>query len=158
LRPRSINAAGRRTELSWHVCPLVLFIAALAGCGQGSSVNAPVSGRITINSRPLAGGNIVFQPVAGAGGVTAGRGSNGSCDDEGRYQLETVDGKSGAVVGTHRVRIYGPKPKRSSADDSGGPKDQASQLVPERYNYRTELTFVVPPVGTTQADFELTTK
>jgi hypothetical protein len=158
LKLRNAHAAARRFDLNWLRYSLVLFVAALAGCGQESSVNAPVSGRITIDSRPLAGGNIVFQPVAGAGGVTAGRGSNGSCDDDGHFQLETVDGKTGAVVGNHRVRIYGPKPKRSSADDSGGPTDQASQLVPERYNYRTELTFVVPPVGTTQADFDLITK
>ena len=99
MRLRNAHAAARRFALNWQRYSLALFVAALAGCGQESSVNAPVSGRITIDSRPLAGGNIVFQPVAGAGGVTAGRGSNGSCDDDGHFQLETVDGKTGASWG-----------------------------------------------------------
>ncbi len=31
-------------------------------------------------------------------------------------------------------------------------------LVPARYNAETELTFSVPPSGTTKADFDLTAK
>lgn len=136
----------------------MLCLAVIAGCDGGGRAHAPISGAVTLDGKPLAKGSIVFQPMAGADGLAAGRGSSAYCDDDGHYELKSVEGTFGAVVGSHRVRIYGPKLQRSSADDSGGTRGQMAEIVPQKYNLRTELTFDVPGGGTDQANFDLTTK
>lgn len=123
------------------------------GCGDRGKPLAPVSGVVTFDGKPLAGGIVNFQPVAAAGSNIAGKGSAATCDDQGRYHMTTVDGQPGAVVGEHRVRIYSPKSKVAASDDrssSGG------EFIPRRYNFDTVLTFPVPSEGTDAANFELT--
>ena len=133
---------------------MCLLVAAI-GCQAGERSIAPVSGRVTLDGKPLPGAGVIFQPIASAGQTLAGRGSFAYCDSDGHFELETVDGQPGAVVSQHQVRIYGPQAKPSSADD-GGRKPQR-EIIPERYNYQTELTFTVPPNGTKEAIFELKT-
>jgi hypothetical protein len=128
---------------------------AAAGCDQGRDI-APVSGLITLDGRPLAGGGIVCQPLAPPGSVIAGKGSVAFCDTDGRFQLRTLDGRDGAVVGEHRVRIYGPRAHNAPANDAGGVK--AREIVPKKYNRETELSLTVPEDGTTDANFNLTSK
>ena len=43
---------------------LVALVAVAAGCGGGPYKTAPVSGRITLNGKGLAGAAVMFQPVA----------------------------------------------------------------------------------------------
>jgi hypothetical protein len=154
--PVDIVVLSLRTFVGWAVALVGLF--AFAGCGERGKTFVPVSGVVTLDGKPLAGGNVVFQPVAPAGSTIAGKGSAAVCDESGRFHLETIDGKKGAVVGDHQVRIYGPRkrPQRSNVDGEQpqGPVD----IVPTRYNYDTTLTFPVPADGTEQADFVLTTK
>jgi hypothetical protein len=132
---------------------LSLLVASFAGCSAGEYPLAPVSGRVMLDGKPLAGGSISFQPIAKPGATSAGRGSSAFCDMDGRFTLATVDGDAGAVVGHHRVRIYGPKKQIASADDtsSGG----VAEIVPARYNFQTTLTFAVPPAGSNKANFDL---
>jgi hypothetical protein len=127
---------------------------AAAGCNQGRDI-APVSGLITLDGRPLAGGSIVCQPLAAPGSVNAGKGSGAFCDADGRFQLRTVDGREGAVVGEHRVRIYGPR-TQNAPNDIGGVK--APEIVPKKYNRETQLSLTVPAGGTSEANFNLATK
>jgi hypothetical protein len=77
-------------------------------------------------------------------------GSYSATDAEGRFTLVGLKGKQGAAVGPHRVAIR--KPKNPRREDGGG------EMVPARYNLDTELTFVVPPEGTDQANFDLKSK
>lgn len=143
---------------SW-CCVLAATLAlAAGGCGAGDRATAPVSGRITLDAQPLAGGSVNFQPLARAGETSAGRGSFAYCDEEGRYSLETVDGREGAIVATHRVRIYGPRKKQDSSIDGGAPGAEHVEIVPAKYNYETTLTFEVTSGGTTDADFDLATE
>ena len=136
----------------------LLCSAALLGCGDSQRSVVPVAGRVTLDGRPLSGAGVNFQPLARAGETLAGRGSFAYCDDDGRFELETVDGRPGAVVTLHQVRIYGPKEKQASSDMVEGGATQVREVVPIRYNYETELTFPVPPDGTKSADFDLKTK
>ena len=67
------------------------------GCGRNAYRLADVSGRVTLDGEPLAGGVVSFQPQA-AGGSVAGPGATGRIDADGRYRLASIDGGSGAVV------------------------------------------------------------
>ena len=88
---------------------LLVVLAALSTVGcQGRSYDvAEVSGRVTLDGKPLADAQVMFQPVATSDKNTSpGPGSWGKTDSDGRYRLEIVEpAEPGAVVGTHRVTI-----------------------------------------------------
>ncbi len=72
-----------------------------SGCG-GSEKVVPVSGTVTRNGQPVPGLVVSFVPEAATEtGVRIGE-----TDDNGKYTLTVVKtGKSGAVVGTHKVWV-----------------------------------------------------
>jgi hypothetical protein len=114
-----------------------------AGCGSGQF--APVSGRVTLDDKPLPNAAITFQPVAPKGESTPGPGSGGFTDADGRYTLKVIGPESrGAVVGKHKVRIT-PRQKGKPLPAKYGGKD-------------TILEFDVPAGGTDAADFQLKSK
>ncbi len=80
--------------------------------------------------------------------ITPGPGSGARCDAEGRYKLVTINDEAGAVVATHKVKIFAKNPDDPTSVES----------FPPEFNYQTTLTFEVPAGGTTEANFELTTK
>jgi hypothetical protein len=130
----------------------VLLLA--AGCG-GERV-APVSGRVTLDGRPLANALVTFQPLARGKDVNPGPGSAGKTDADGRYTLQVVGRTAkGAMVGPHRVAIiaYARDLPRSTNDSN---PNLPPPIVPARYHAETELLFDVPPGGTAAADFDLT--
>lgn len=140
------------------LCMVLFLLAVVAGCKDKGRDLAPVSGRITLDGRPLAGGSIVCQPLAVQGSVNAGKGSGAYCDEDGRFQLNTLDGRDGAVVGEHRVRIYGPRTQNAPTPDGDRGGVKIPEIVPKKFNRDTQLTLTVPVEGTTEADFKLTTK
>jgi hypothetical protein len=135
------------------LCVCGLLVA--SGCGSSSKYKlAPVSGTVSLDGQPLSGAAVNFQPSASGDSANVGPGSNAITDDAGHFELNTIHDKVGAVVGSHRVRIYSYSPELpSSQDEDSGPN---KERVPERYNYRTQLTFKVPVEGADQANFELT--
>lgn len=132
-----------------------LAMASAGGCAKSPYSIAPVSGAVSLDGQPLAGGVVSFQPMA-VKGVVAGPGSTGRLDPEGRFRLSTIDGTPGAVVGEHIVRIYSRSPESAPVSDSDAPA-APKERVPERFNYASELRFMVPMAGSADADFELTT-
>lgn len=147
-----------RVRTAGVALPLAAILSLPLGCGSSEQEIAPVSGVILLDGEPLPGTTVVFQPVAKAGSNIAGPGSSGTCDSEGRYQLQlqTAEGQDGAVVGNHKVSIYSKKSDQpSNVDVDVTPQ---VELFPERYNYRSTLTFDVPSGGTDEADFKLTTE
>jgi hypothetical protein len=135
---------------------LLCAAATLCGCSSADRALAPVSGKVTLDGKPLSGGGVSFQPIAPPGTTSAGRGSVAFCDDDGNFTLNTIDGNPGAIVGSHRVRIYGPRNKIASADDTSS--GATTEIVPAKYNFQTTLTFDVPPDGSDDANFELTSE
>ncbi len=126
-----------------------------AGCGEKQKDLADVSGVVTLDGRPLAGGTVRFQPIAPSGSTIAGKGSYATTDSAGKYQLKTIDEKPGAVVGDHNVMIYGPHAQANAAIDDA---PRSREIVPRKYNAETTLTFSVPAEGSTKANFDLSTK
>jgi hypothetical protein len=87
----------------------VLLTASLfagSGCGGGTEKVVSVSGRVTHNDKPVAGLTVSFVPqTATATGV-----STGMTDADGKYDLTIANtGRSGAVVGKHKVWVSIPR-------------------------------------------------
>jgi hypothetical protein len=137
-----------RSSLVW------LLLIAIAGCGGDGYRLAPVSGVVTLDGEPLPDARVSFEPRGEGSRLNAGPGSYATTDANGRYRMETIHGRRGAVVGTHDVTL---STFCATMDPS---KDQVDVIIPERVPepYRREgtLTFVVPPEGTDAADFQLT--
>jgi hypothetical protein len=125
---------------------------AAIGC-QSSAGLAPVSGKITLDGKPLAAAHVVFQPESSGKSPSTG-GSYAFTNENGEYTLRSFEGdQAGAAVGTHKVQI---NLKVDSESDS--PSRTRPKPLPPRYNVQTELTFQVQPGGTKEANFDLTSK
>ncbi|HVJ81746.1 MAG TPA: carboxypeptidase regulatory-like domain-containing protein [Planctomycetia bacterium] len=135
------------------------LLGAAIGCGGGDGFKiAPVTGQVTLGGRPLEGAFVQFQPMAGGDTVNSGPPSVGTTDADGRFALAVAqDGRKGAMVGRHRVRISTYR-EETVAKDSDDVKIAQRELVPVKYNARTTLVFQVPEGGTTAADFGLDAK
>jgi hypothetical protein len=135
--------------------PVLAIVAACAiGCGAPHPL-APVSGRVTLDGKPLANASVTFQPVVG-GSNNPGPGSGGFTDADGRYTLKVVGLESrGAVVGKHTVHITLVPPETDPTDD----KPKKLKQLPAKYSGKGgKLEFDVPAGGTDHADFALTSK
>jgi hypothetical protein len=134
---------------------LVCCAMVVTGCESKKYSLVDVSGKVTLDGKPVPGAVVTFQPQASEN-RSPGPGSTGHCDAEGRFQLSTIRNEPGAVVGKHSVVInsYSPESPVASDTDTGSRKE----IIPDRYNFASELTFEVPASGTDTADFELTTK
>ncbi len=139
---------------------LTLLLLQPLGCGAVSYKLAPVSGHVTMDNKPLANASVAFYPTTGSEQPAA----KGRTDEEGNYKLETFArgrDEDGAVVGESRVEISINAQNAGRKIDPGGKGKARSvngDLVPARYNSQTTLKFTVPPEGTEQADFPLTSK
>jgi hypothetical protein len=135
---------------------LVLTVVAawVAGCGGPGYRIAPVSGRVTLDGKPLAQATVQFYPVGPQSNVSPGPPSSGVTDDDGRFTLVLSDGtaKKGAVVGKHKVIVL-LTPKQDPADT----RPRHYVQLPAKYNRRTELEREVPAQGA-EPTFELTSK
>lgn len=134
-----------------HWTPLLLLM--MMGCGESYRL-APVSGKVTLNDKPLANADVHFQPIGSKDNTNPGPGSHGKTDANGRYTLRVDAHQAGAVVGKHRVMIYAYEGASRQADAGGGRKMR--DRVPLRYNENSKETCDVPREGKTDADFALT--
>lgn len=134
-----------------HVWPVLLLLF-LFGCGESA---VPVSGKVSLDKKPLAGATVTFTPVASQG-QKAGNSSMGVTNAQGEYSLTFVSGGTkGAVVGKHKVSISAID---GELEDPAGaaPKPRVDRVPPE-YNINSGLTFEVPAGGTTSANFDIDT-
>jgi hypothetical protein len=126
---------------------------ALAGCGASDSDRSRVQGAVSYNGEPVDDGGIAFIPEGGApmGGAAQIR-ATGDIRD-GRYDL---DGARGPSPGSYRVEIFWfKKTGRQVASPSGKAfKDETKQVIPAKYNEKTELKVDVQP-GRNTFDFDL---
>ena len=124
---------------------VVLTLAVLPGCDSGQDLPdlGQVTGTITLDGKPLAGASVTFEPQSEA------KGSSGTTDETGKYELMfTMDAK-GAVTGKHTVSIE----SMPSAENM----DEVVE-IPARYNMETELTADVKAGENEGVDFDLTSK
>ncbi|WP_439630851.1 hypothetical protein [Gemmata sp.] len=129
-----------------------------AACGREPAY-APVSGRVTLDGKPLADAAVVFQPTGRGRDDAGGYGSSGKTDKDGRFTLRVAGPveAAGALVGPHRVSVTTRVAESAPGSDEIDSK-KGGERVPARYNANSELTFEVPAVGTTTADLDLKSK
>jgi hypothetical protein len=129
---------------------LLVFLLPLAG-GCGSSKIAPVSGRVTLNGKPLPNASVTFAPVGGKANQEPGPSSAGKTDADGRYTLSLIGQEgNGALIGKHKVRIA-----LLSEMDTADDRPEKLRQLPLQFNGQTKLEFDVPAGGTESADFDL---
>jgi hypothetical protein len=133
---------------------LLPFLFLPLGCAKKTAPLAPVSGRVTLDGKPLAGALVRFQPQQRDKDPNMAPDALGHTDDQGNYTLSTVlptgEEKAGAVIGRHNVQI--------SLFDYGDGKRQPGERVPAKYNTESKETYEVPAAGANQANFELFSK
>ncbi len=138
---------------AWITC------AALLGC---HSDVVPVSGRVTLNGKPLANAVVTFQPLGNTQAPRpAGTGSTGVTDEQGRFSLRMVQpNQRGAVVGDHTVTIFAVSDSPSADSprtDSPAVDSSKARANPIPSVWRDgSRQFKVPPGGTTNANFDIT--
>lgn len=140
--------AGNRKEV---LC-LLGVMATLFGCDSSPFDIVPVSGTVTLDGKPLTDANVTFNPRASGDSLRAGPDSYARTDATGRFELATLNGVSGAVVATHRVRI---RTRRQKEGSNGEVIVVSEETLPAKYHDSTELTFQVTD-ATKSADFSLT--
>jgi hypothetical protein len=117
---------------------------------------ATVSGRVTLDGKPVANVSVVFQP-RGKANSEAGVGSIGTTDAHGQYTLTTMTAspQPGAVVGLHTVQFApAPNPGNAAAIDPS-----PAVLPPElQVLMHQTRTFEVKADGSNEANFDLKSK
>jgi hypothetical protein len=153
-----------------------------AGCGgSGRPVLYKVTGKVTINGTPLAGADVVFDPVDPTSGA---RGAVGRTRDDGSFVVGTFSNDDGATAGEFKVTVNKVRlkpgidtkslmatPPREGADPSPGADAYARMMigtkpesatepdaeVPEKYGSKatTDLRAVVAKDSPNQFNFDL---
>jgi hypothetical protein len=131
---------------------LVLGCALLAGCGPGGPTLGKVTGKVTLDGKPLPNVAVTFMP-------TEGGSASGITDASGNYELSHPNGK-GTPLGKNKVSVTTVQKPTSTVDLSQIPSDspeyakalEASQSgynvtfkepIPEKYNLKTELQYEI---------------
>lgn len=126
---------------------ITLFAQAFVGCTSSGPEIAHVSGRVTMDGKPLPNATIVFIPENG-------RPAGSRTDESGNYVLIFTEGRQGAIPGPNSVRI---STARDAEQDENGKTVLAGskETVPMEYNAATKLTFTIEPKKKNVANFDL---
>jgi len=116
---------------SWlALLPIVLSV--MCGCGGESFKIYPVSGSITFEGEPMAGGgSIAFIPI-GESSDKRGKAPGGSIDDSGNYILSTNAENDGSMVGEYRVVIVQETVEEPEATPDGTAPAESTSALPEK--------------------------
>lgn len=82
---------------------LVAVVVLALGCGRKGPRPVPVSGTVTVDGKPLAGGALTVAPENG-------RAAGGRIGTDGRFVLSTWIEGDGVAPGTHRVEVIAATP------------------------------------------------
>src|SRR5262249_7785923 len=146
--------------MRWRLPVLTVLGVAFVGCSSEPYQIAQVSGRITMDGKPVEKAVVMFQPVAPKGNLNPGPGSFGITDADGRYTLELVGlKKKGVAVGHHKVRIENyTEPEDTTDDRPNRRRAKPAVVIPTRYYYESPFEFDVTPSGSNDANFDMTSK
>lgn len=126
----------------------------LVGCSDNGPARVPVSGKVTLNGKPLSWGSIMFVPEGGTSGP-----KSGAEVINGEF---TVDRKNGPVVGKLRVQIRNDRHQETLATQEALPivppsdNKESEPPIPPRYNHHSELVIETSASEDNYFEFELT--
>ncbi len=141
----SLTSAHLASALSLS---LVVF---LVGCGgEEGPPRESVSGAVMLDGRPLEKGLITFTPEAGGDLIVSG------LVVDGEFSLPRAEGPG---LGAHRVDVWSKKATGKTLknrDDPENPVAETVEIVPSRYNLRSQLKADVVQGGGNHFAYELT--
>src|SRR5262245_63405755 len=82
-----------------------LLLVALCGCNRQPYAVGKISGRVTLDGKPLPKASITFVPMATKENIAPGPTATALTDADGRYTLSVDKDTPGAVVGTCRIFV-----------------------------------------------------
>jgi hypothetical protein len=127
---------------------LIIVAQASTGCtGLGGTV--PVEGKVTLDKKPLANATVMFAPTKANGpGPFVG-----TTDDQGKFKLGLLESsRAGAAVGEYSVIIATVK-----SDPNENSIQATKEIVPAEYRNGSKK-YPVPPGGTKEANFDMTSR
>lgn len=134
---------------------LLGFLLLLTSVGCGPAANSDgrkaVTGNISLNGAPIQSGSIRFEPESG-------QTASGSTIAEGKYEIPA---DKGLMPGKYRVFINATEPdsdQRSVEDLMNNPGPPKKELIPAKYNKKSEVTIEVTKEGPNQFDFPIESK
>jgi hypothetical protein len=117
-----------------------------AGCSTGGPEIAYVTGKVTMDGKPLANATVVFIPENG-------RPAGANTNADGHYVLNFSEGRRGTIPGLSSVRIS--TLRDAGQDDNGQSIPGSPETIPARYNTDSTLEFNVEAKKKNIADFDL---
>ena len=139
LTQRNVRSCGQAVFVL-----VTLSLTLASGCGRSGPTRYPVQGDVTLNGGPLANGTIVF--VALRSGAASGYGTI-------EQGVIRVPGTQGPTAGLFRVEITS---YRDTGRKGPGLSNELEQVVPPRYNLKSELTAEISPAKENRFRFDLT--
>jgi len=126
-----------------------LVVAGLLGCAKKGPQQYKVFGTVTFKGAPLSDGVIMFTPESGSSGTSASIPIK-----NGKY--ESPPG-GGLAPGKYKVMISaaagGSEPK--NPDEPPGVSELRKELIPEKYNVRSDIIREVQANNNNQFDFDI---
>ncbi|MGL6072529.1 MAG: hypothetical protein ACRC8S_00075 [Fimbriiglobus sp.] len=113
-----------------RLCCALLFVVLAFGCTGSDTV--PIRGTVTVDGRPAPDGSIRFTPVEGEGSSQAAFLRGGAFETE----LRLVK---------YEIRISVPVEQKGSSKvgEAGAGEPTVGELLPAKYNLKTELSLTV---------------
>jgi len=133
-----------RLRILVALAPLTLSMILVPGCGPAA---ATVTGEVIVDGKPVELGYVIFSP-ADKNGVSVT-----SEIKAGKYEIKTVVGKKYVAVSALKVVDK----KKESVDPNSPWVDITEEILPERYNVKSELTYDVV-AGPNTKDWKLDSK
>jgi len=119
-----------------------LALALAVGCGPSAPKLYGVSGTVKYKGEPIKAGAITFRAENGATG--------GGQIVDGKYDIPA---SAGLQPGKYKVAIAYPDPKAPKGEEGGGVVVTPNELLPAKYNSKTELTAEIQPQATNEVNF-----
>lgn len=129
---------------------LSVLLLSFSGCFSSDGNIGWVEGIVTVDGEPIDNATVRFYPVDG-------RGSSGTTDANGHYELRYTRSQMGAIVGQHKVTVS-TEIKGSAYGQESAIEDRRESL-PKKYidRKKTELAATVTS-GNNKIDFALESK
>ena len=135
---------------------VMLILVMVSGCYGPTDDTIPVWGKITLNGTPLATGDIEFSSKQ-AGGIR-----RGSMITKGDYRTAPMQG---LIPGEYVVKIFsvaagtsGPSANSMPGDDDGLGPAASRDLIPAKYNMRSNVLVNVTAEGPNEFNFDIPAK
>lgn len=127
----------------------LVLLPCCAGCSENGPPRVPVSGRVSIDGKPLEQGTILFVPELGTPGP-----KSGAEIVKGEFAL---DGEQGPGIGKLRVKIQNSRDANAARYDRPPELiEQSPTPIPNRYNSHSELVIETSETEDNFFEFKLT--